>query len=51
MTVQETKILLASLREIFDTARIVDPETRQTWDVDADGVFRPVDICYRVWKK
>ena len=51
MTINEVGTLLQTLRTVFTVARITDPETNRVWDISADGVFAPADICYQVWRR
>ncbi len=51
MTLKETKILLKTLRDVFDITRIVDPETQEVFDFDENKEFKPVSTCYCVWNR
>ena len=51
MTLDEAKVLLKTLRETFDVARIVDPETQTIWDFNGKNGLEQAGTCYEVWHK
>ena len=51
MTVDEARLLLKSLKEVFTIARIVDPETHEVWDWDDAGAFASTNVCYQAWNR
>jgi len=47
----ELKVMLSTLRDVFDMVIVVDPMNKEIWDIDDNGKFIKIGPCYDVWNK
>jgi len=51
ISVDELKVMLRTLRDVFDMVFIVDPMNKEIWDVNEAGEFCCTGPCYSIWNK
>ena len=51
MKLKESRNLVESLREVFDSVLVVDPISHQIFDFNEAGDLEPSLICYKLWNR
>ncbi len=51
VSLDDLRVMLGTLRDIFDMVLVVDPMNKEVWDIDGDGNFGRVGACCDIWNK
>jgi len=51
LSLEELKLMLKALRDVFDMVIVVDPMSKEIWDIDSSDTFRSTGPCYGIWNK